>query len=1069
MKLIFAGLFLFSVVFSLRAQVRINEVMASNQNTLADNAGQYSDWIELHNTTATSIDLANYYLTDDYSNLKKFRFTSSAGQVVVPANGYLLVWASGVVGRGVIHTSFSLSAEGEKVALVLPDGVTLVDSLSYGPQRMDVSYGRFPNGGTVLKYFAAPTPGLANTASGSYDELLSPPVFSHTGGFYSTSFLLTISHPTPGVTVYYTTDGSVPSAASLIPQSYVYRNDYPGSDLNNQYQSFTYNTPVTVSDPSGSANKISTIATTHSQSLSYLPSSPIYKGNVIRAVAVKPGALSSEITSASYFFSASGLNTFTLPVVSVVTQEDGLFSYNDGIYVPGVDFDNWRSTNPAQTPDEGSPANYRREGETAERAAHFEIIETDTVVYKQDAGIRINGGWSRAYKLKSLRVYGTDQYKTIVHRIFPRLSYSEYKTFLLRNSGNDYNSIYFRDALIHESVAHLKIDIQEYRPSILFLNGEYWGIHNLRQRQDKHYYNQKYGVNADSLDIAGDGIEEGTNTHYTAMLNYINGNGVTNGTHYDYIKTQMDVESFRDYQITQIFYNNQDWGTNNIKYWRKQTASYIPSARYGHDGRWRWSLYDADATISNWTDDKLSIASSYTDWWDPGFLLSKLLENMSFRNDFINRFADLMNTAFLPSHLTQLIEAKRDGISAEIPAHIDRWKTLNNSGEWLNAINECITFFQQRPDYQRTHIRNKFGLSGQYNLTVNVSNHAHGYVRVNTIDILPTTPGVSASPYPWTGSYFNDITIELRPRAKTGYKFKHWVYNSTILTDSVQAITATSARSYTAVFESAILSENPVPAAADVSLCGYVFKAWPASSASGSTPPNMKFVYMADADPGVNSTIAGFTNGAYNLLSATRINGLGVNGFSFVNTGSGTAYPGTKLGGAILALTTEGKDSLKIKWTGRTVAIGARQYAIRLQYRIGDLAAFTDLVNENGQVIEYNRGSIAGDSAVFEVRLPVALLNQPYIQLLWRYYRKAGTSGNRDELGVDDIVVESTRVLSGVTGSGVSTVQEAKLFSTATVSYGSTVVYEAKRSIELKPGFNSNSGTVFTAQINGCP
>lgn len=99
-----------------------------------------------------------------------------------------------------------------------------------------------------------------------------------------------------------------------------------------------------------------------------------------------------------------------------------------------------------------------------------------------------------------------------------------------------------------------------------------------------------------------------------------------------------------------------------------------------------------------------------------------------------------MNTAFLPVHLTQLVDAKRDGISAEIPAHLDRWKTLASSTEWLTKINDCINFIQQRPNNQRGQIQGKFGISGQYDLTVNVSNPDHGYVKVNTIDIVPTTP-----------------------------------------------------------------------------------------------------------------------------------------------------------------------------------------------------------------------------------------------------------------------------------------------------------------------------------------
>ncbi|MEZ4902363.1 MAG: CotH kinase family protein [Spirosomataceae bacterium] len=649
---------------TLLAQVKINELMASNATTLADNAGDYSDWIELYNSTDNPIDLAGYYLTDNYANLTKFRFTTTLGQVVVPAKGYLIVWASSAITKGVRHTNFSLSATGEQLALVMADGVSVVDSLSFDVQRKDVSFGRLPDGGSTFKYFASPTPNINNSAINSFDELLSSPLFSQVGGFYSNSFTLHITHPDTAVTIYYTTDGSIPTAANLTPQTYQYQNTYPDSSRINDYRSFLYESSLLIENPSGLPNKISNIATTHSEILDYLPTAPIEKGKIIRAIATKSGALSSEIVSNSYFFSPSGLNKYTLPVISVMSQEDGFFSFNDGIYVPGVDFEHWRIDNPTEIPDEGSPSNYRREGKIAERTAHFEIIETDTVVYKQAVGIRINGGWSRAFRVKSLRLYGTDEYNTISYPLLPQLPYSDYKTMILRNAGNDYSGTLFRDALVHGSVAHLKIDIQEYRPSILFLNGEYWGIHNIRQRQDKHYYSQKYGVNKDSLDIIGDGIEEGSDTLYQSMLNYILDHDLADSTHYNYVTTQMDVESFMDYQITEIFYNNQDWGVNNIKYWRLKTP-YNTSAPYGHDGKWRWSLYDADATISNWTEDRLAIASSFTNWEDAGFLLGKLLQNQNFKCKFINRFADLINTCFLTSHLTQLIQNKRDAISRD--------------------------------------------------------------------------------------------------------------------------------------------------------------------------------------------------------------------------------------------------------------------------------------------------------------------------------------------------------------------------------------------------------------------
>ncbi|MFN8348861.1 MAG: CotH kinase family protein [Spirosomataceae bacterium] len=1063
-------LLIFFLIVSTRlsAQVKINEIMAANRSTVADESGDYSDWIELYNTGNTAVDLAGYYLTDTYASLTKFRFTASPNELVIPANGYLLIWASSTVTKGIKHAGFSLSASGEQVALVLPNGVDIVDSLSFGPQRTDVSYGRLPNGGNALKYFASPTPSAANVAALSYDEWLSPPVFSHKGGFYGSPFSLTLTHPDSAVSVYYTTDGSEPNPLHLSPQSYPYRNEYPAGDtLTMQYRSQTYAGALVMEDASDTPNKISTIATTHSQVLDYLPTAPLYKGRIIRAIAVKAGAMASEIESNTYFFSETGKNKYSLPVISVMTQEDGFFSYENGIYVPGVDFVDWRNANPGEVPNEGSPANYLREGDTAERAAHFEIIEADTVTYKQNIGVRIHGSWSRGFRFKTLRFYGTNRYPTIERALFPNLPYTDYKTFLLRNAGNDYNGTFFRDAFIHESVAHLKTDIQAYRPAVLFLNGEYWGIHNLRQRQDKHYYKQKYGVDSDSLAIIENGeVQEGSRQHYDAMIAYVDMNDMSVVANYDYVKTQMDVENFTDYQIAEIYYNNVDWGIKNIRYWRLEVP-YRENAPYGLDGRWRWSLYDTDASLSEWTENTLASASAIGNWWEHGYLLGKLLQNQTFQVNFINRFADLLNTAFLPSRLTSMIELKRDKIRAEIPAQLDRWKTWADTLEWIYSINNCISFVQQRPAYQTMHLLSKFGLSGSYSLTVNVSDTSRGYVKINTIAILPTTPGVGAIPYPWTGQYFKNIPVQLQAHAKSGYQFKHWSYNSLTITDSTLTVNPDSSVFYTAVFEQKLTSSNPVPTAAILGVCGYSFASWSSTAIAGTSPPNMKFVYMTDSDPGVSSTVAGFTNGAYDLTSGTRINGLGSNGISFVNTGGGTAYPGTKLGGAILALNTEGKEEITIKWTGRTRAVGARQYGIRLQYRIGDLLPFADLPDTNNEVIEYNRG-IVGDSAVIEIKLPSTLLNKPYIQLLWRYYWKNGTSGNRDELAIDDIVVTGQRTLSGTT-TGTGSEKEGRLISTAIIDENADIVYEAKTSIELKPGFVTRPNSLFKAQINGCP
>lgn len=1075
MKKLIILLIFFGHSIYLSAQIKINELMASNATTVADNAGEYADWLELYNPTGSAIDLAGYYLTDNFSNKTKFRFTIATGQVVVPANGYLTVWASSAVARGMNHTSFSLSAEGEELALILPDGTTIVDSLSFGAQRGDVSYGREPNWSATFKFFSPASPGAVNVTANAYSGIASPPVFSVESGFYQNTFNLSISTPELGATIYYTTDGSDPSSGNQGGTTYSYKNQYPenvgqsaGPSFTNTYRSYQYTgTPISIINRNSPVqpNVVSNISTT--TKFSFIPpqADSVFKGTTVRARVYVPGKLPSDIISKIYFFTPNGLTKYTVPVVSIQTSPGRLFDYTDGIYVAGKDFVDYRNGTNISGPEK----NYYR---STEIPVNFEILDTNGLTFSQNVGLRIHGAGSRDLDKKSLRFYTGGEYgaSEINYPLLPALPFTTFKRFLLKTSGNDYERTLFKDASISQMAKGLNFETQESRPSVLFINGEYWGIHHITERLDEYYYAGHFGIDQDSIEHYSGFDEysvpeiEGNSGHWGTTLNFMKNNAMSNAANYAYIKERIDIESFIDYTIMELYVANWDWPIGNVTYWRYKTP-YSPTKPKGKDGRWRWGLYDTDLSFEEYNENYFTKFDSPS---TADYPYIYLIQNTSFKNEFISRYADLINTHFQPGRLIDIINAEKNAVDAEIRGNITRWQRPSTYADWQNYVNLMITFANQRPAIVRRHIQNRFSLTnGQFNLTVNVSNPDYGYVKVNTIAVLPTTLGVSASPYPWTGVYFKDVPVQLTACAKTGYKFKHWLYNSTTLTDSVQIVTAAVAVSYTAVFEAKILSDNPVPTAATLAACGYACKEWAASSALGTTPPNIKFVYMTDADPGVTSAIAGFTNGVYNLTSATRINGLGANGFSFVNTGSGTAYPATKLGGAILALNTEGKDSVTVKWTGRTVAVGAREYGIRLQYRIGDIVDFEDLLDANGRVIEYSRGS-AGSSASFEVKLPNTLLGQPYIQLLWRYYRKNGTTNNRDELGVDDISVESKRTLSGSTASGVSVVKEGSLVSTVSVASNSNVLYEAKRSIELKPGFVTNPGAVFTAQLNGC-
>ncbi len=694
-----------------------------------------------------------------------------------------------------LHTNFSISQTGEEIILTNSSGI-LLSGLEPTNIPTDISYGRAPDGTGDWYYFSEPTPQMPNEAEG-FSEVLETPVFSASGGFYSNDFNITLSHPDEEVQIYYTLDGSVPDPNSIDGTTYLYKNQYPrnpgdpyGEFLSNTYQSYLYTDPISIYDRSAEPDKLTQISTTWDSNPTYLPASPVKKGMVVKARAIKSGAIASKTVTNTYFVNSNGINPYTLPLISISLQEDAFFDYYTGIYVAGEIFDQWRGNNTWANAEGGSPANYWLRGDFNENTAHFELFEADgsAASLSQEIGIRLHGGWSRAYPLKSLRLYARARYgkSYFNYPFFLDNQHSSFRRLILRNSGNDFESTFMRDAAIQKIVAHLNFDTQSYQPAIVYLNGEYWGIHNIRERFDKHYLERAYGVDPENIDLLENNAsaDEGDADHYNSMLNFIQGNPLNNISNFEYISTQMDVRSFLDYQVANIFSANTDWPGNNIKYWRLRTNQYVPNAPLGHDGRWRWLLYDTDfgfGLVGAVNHNTLQFATDANGpaWPNPGwstFLFRKLLENDSFKLDFINRFADLLNTAFRPSRMVSIINDMKQALEPEIPEQIHRWKRpgWGSLSGWSNQVNVMINFANQRTSIQRNHIRSYFGISSNINVTVNVSNPEGGYIRINTIKINPETPGVNENPYPWNGIYFHNIPIQIEAIAKSGYVFSHW-------------------------------------------------------------------------------------------------------------------------------------------------------------------------------------------------------------------------------------------------------------------------------------------------------
>lgn len=782
--------------------VSINEFMASNATTIADEDGDFEDWIEIYNYGSEPVNLQGWGLSDNLAQPYKWVFPS----VTIEPGGFLLVWASGKDRYGEeLHTSFSISSEGEPLLLVMPDG-NWKDLVNAVALPTDVSYGRTPDGTGEWFFFNEPTPGLPNTTD-SWAGILEPPVFSHLGGFYTSGFDLSLSHPDPGVTIIFTLDGSDPSPDNLEGVTYHYKNKYAftagsamGDLLENNYYSHVYESPLAIEDRSALPDKLTGISSTV-QDPDYFPSQPVFKGTVVRAKAVKEGYLSSRVVTYSYFVTPEGRAVFTLPVISLAIQEDYLFDYHNGIYTAGVDADLWRENNPGQTFTWPFAGNFRRRGDLWEYPANFEYIDASASrsAISQQVGLRIHGGATRSFPMKSLRVYARNMYgqSTLDYPFFENNSQQGFKRLILRNSGNDFptniwepdrfSRTLFRDAAIQKIMGHLNVDTQDYSPVIVFVNGEYWGIHNIRERFDKHFLERVHGVDPDNIDLlSGHGdVKEGDNNHYTQTFNYIAENGLESDHHYQYIQTRIDTESFADYQIANIFAGNTDWPGNNIDYWRVKTEQYNPDAPPGHDGRWRWMLYDTDFGFGLWNGSEsymhntlaFATEAGNSGWPNPDWstlMLRNFLKNPTFRNHFINRFADLLNSSLKKEFMIQVIETMQENISNEIPGHIERWNQPMNIAAWGKNVDVMKEFAAKRPQYQVQHIKSFFNLNGTFTVDLDVTHPWHGHIRINTLDVHSSTPGIDNDPYPWRGNYFRDVPVEITAVPAPGYRFSHW-------------------------------------------------------------------------------------------------------------------------------------------------------------------------------------------------------------------------------------------------------------------------------------------------------
>ncbi len=721
-----------------RAQVVVNELLASNDATLADpDYGEFGDWLELHNPTAAPVDLGGFFLTDDLDEPDRWRIPD--GTVLAPG-AFLVVWTddydAGPPETAALHTDFKLSGGGETVGLFDPAGA-VVDTVTFGEQETDVSYGRYPDGGDWR--FATPTPGAPN-AEGVLDAPLDAPAVSLASGFYSGGESVRLGAEA-GATVRYTLDGSAPTAESP-----------------------AYTGPLVLD------------ATT-----------------VLRAAAFAPDRPASAPVARTFFVDEAS----ELPVISLVTDPAGFFSDTTGIYVEG--------TNGIPGRCREDPVNWNRDWERETQFTFFEPDGTSghTLVLDQGAGVAIFGGCSRIYPQKSLELHARSQYgaSDFGYRFFADVDIDSFDDLVLRSSAQDWWRTMFRDGMIQTVTRPLDLDDQAYRPTVVFLNGQYWGIHNLREKLNADWVAGHTDLDDDDVEVIDGGPYQGQSEHFDGLLALLDGD-TNDPTTFAQVEARMDVDAYLDYLVAEIYSANGDWPGNNVKLWRPRTP----------DGRWRWMFYDLDfgfggngigQTDSNTLAQALDPAGPA--WPNPPwstFLNRRLFENDGFRHAFVQRLAAHMTTTFEPARVVGIIDSLQANIAAEIPRHKTRWpQSISFGSSWDGLVEIMRSFARGRAVQVRGHVTDQFDdVSGSARLWVSASEGGH--VTAEGVPMPRATPAD-----PFGGVFFRDVPVRLAAVPDSGYVFVGWSGLSDAEADTV-GVVLTGTASITAHFAVGTAAED---------------------------------------------------------------------------------------------------------------------------------------------------------------------------------------------------------------------------------------------------------------------
>ena len=708
----------------------INELMQSNVETIMDDIKEFPDsWVELYNPTDAAINLKDYKIGTKNEASKAWQLPD----MNVPAKGYVVIYCD-KEGKedNRLHANFRLES-GKDGNLYLFKGSDIVDKLE-GMAKMpapDVAYGRKIDGADEWGYQLTPTAGKANTGEiCNGKHILGAPVFSEMGRVGNSTVHLTLSLP----------DGA--------PEGAVIRYTTNGSE------------------PTATSTK-------------YTSTIKITKTKVIRAKVFCDGWLSPVSSAQSYIFHPRSMTT---PIFSVQTNDKYLNDKEIGLFA------NNNSKEDKKLHDWRRPVNIEMFTPGKEGSVFNTLSET-----------RIQGGASRANALKSMVFYANKRfnpdYKRFSYEFFPdqKLGVTEFKSFSLRDGGNDFGDMYFRDLIIQRTMAgHVDLDWQAGHTAVLYINGEYMGMLNIRERSNEDNVYSNYGGLEDldmveigheqinGQDMFEEELKEGTADFYEAFKAFYSQKGHT----LEEYEQWLDVSEYLNVAAMNLFYGNNDWPGNNTVFWRPNkddTESGLPKrfrvivkdtdfglGLYGKQNN--FNMLDLLYNPSKYPNDKWAFTEPATR------LLKNMLEDQDIRNMLIDKCCVFMADFMNGNGTGEMIDIIQAEAMEEFVAHRDKynpgnpWWPTDNSADINNKFNNAKNWAKGRPDYFYKHIGDQWKLGSPVGLTINKSTKA---------DIEITFNGIKMSNNVFDGKYFKDLAMTI----SGGEEVKGWRLSGAISED----------------------------------------------------------------------------------------------------------------------------------------------------------------------------------------------------------------------------------------------------------------------------------------------